>query len=227
MTVEPDQVTLHGQLNVLRPTGPEALNAAAVAVDTMKAALTDLGGVALDATTTGSPLTWLVRQVHTRPEGNPRQGPTGNMYASVQWQVGLRDFTKLAEVQAIVEDPNLHHVHQTIWHLDRDNPAWAAVRADAVIDALRRGREYAAALASQLVALLHLADVGLLGGEGSGPVGRRLAAMAASGGAQHGPSLDPVPQEVSAVVEARFSIAPVDLALLDTDGSPVDSPRPN
>ena len=211
LTVEPDQLSLVGQLNVLRPSGAEALNAAAVALDTMKAALANLGGVPLDSTTSKSPLTWLVRGLHTRPEGNPVSGLTGNVFASVQWQIALRDFTQLQAVQATVADPHLHQIHHPQWHLDRDNPAWSAVRGEAVADAVRRGREYASALGSHLLSLEHLADAGLLGGDGGWPPGRRVS-YAATGLPQQAPSLDPVPQEVSAVVEARFRIAPVDVA---------------
>lgn len=214
ITVEPDQVVFNGQLNVLRPSTAEALQAAAVAVDTMKDALGAMGGVALDSTTTKAPLTWLVRRVHTSPEGNPVQGLTGNIYASVQWQIGLRDWTKLEQVQAVVADPHLHQVHGTFWQLDRDNPAWTVVRAHAVTDAFRRAQEYASALASKLLSLEHLADAGLLAGDGGGPAGRRTVAFAATGAPQRAPNLDPVPQDVSAVVEARFRIAPVDLGRL-------------
>jgi uncharacterized protein YggE len=213
MSVEPDQVTLHGQLNVLRPGGAEALNAASVAVETMLTELIGLGGVALDSTTGRAPLTWLVRRVHTNPERDPNKGLTGNIYASVQVQIGVRDFSLLDRVQAITADPNVYQIHFPQWQLDRDNAAWPAVRSQAVGDAVRRAREYAAALGSELFYLEHLADAGLMASDSGGPrPAARLAAMSAGGPA--GPSLDPVPQELVATVEARFRVSPVYLARL-------------
>jgi uncharacterized protein len=212
-TVEPDQVTLHGQLNVLRPGGPEALNAASVAVETMLAGLIGLGGVALDSTTGRAPLTWLVRRVHTTPEWGPDNALTGNVYASVQMQIGVRDFTLLDRVQAVTADPNLYQINFPQWQLDPDNAAWPAVRAQAVGDAVRRAREYAAALGSELFYLEHLADAGLLARDSGGArPAARLAAMTSGG--PTGPSLDPVPQELVATVEARFRVSPVYLARL-------------
>lgn len=97
---------------------------------------------------------------------------------------------------------------QVSWHVDWDNPAWPEVRAAAIQAAIRKGRDYAAALGGSLLNVEHIADVGLLGG---GETGRyrftsATATLAASGGAEPGtPSLDPVPQELTATIEARFT----------------------
>ncbi|MCW2495004.1 SIMPL domain-containing protein [Jatrophihabitans sp.] len=101
------------------------------------------------------------------------------------------------------------------WHVDPDNPAWADVRAAAIAAAIEKGHDYAAALRGTLLRVEQVADTGLLGG--SEPPGRMraLAAGASRGSSESfgpgAPSLDPEPQEVSAVIEARLiaAIAPV------------------
>ena len=96
-----------------------------------------------------------------------------------------------------------------------DNPAWPGVRAAAVQAAIAKGRDYAAALGGSLRGVEHLADAGLLGGGNTQPglLGRHAMARAASAGGEEpdAPSLDPVPQELAAVVEARFTADGVSL----------------
>jgi uncharacterized protein YggE len=104
------------------------------------------------------------------------------------------------------------------WHVDWDNPAWPLVRADAVQAAIGKGRDYAAALGGTLRSVEHIADAGLLGGGGSsqfGFTGSRVLARAASRGAAEpdAPSLDPVPQELAAVIEARLTADSVSLTM--------------
>lgn len=59
------------------------------------------------------------------------------------------------------------------WSVDDDNPDWALVRADAISAALFKGQDYASALGGSVVAVEHVADAGLLGGDTSArmPVG--------------------------------------------------------
>lgn len=111
----------------------------------------------------------------------------------------------LGAVLARLEAFNLNGVS---WYVDDDNPAWPSVRTAAMEAALRKARDYASALGGSLVSVEHVADVGLLAGSGEGPrVFREMAGRAASArGPVDGveaPSLDPVPQEITAVVEAR------------------------
>jgi len=67
----------------------------------------------------------------------------------------------------------------------------------------------------------HIADAGLLGGSGDGAIAFRStsARMALPAGGDSGepdaPSLDPVPQELSATIEARFTATGVSLPAPD------------
>ena len=77
---------------------------------------------------------------------------------------------------------------------------------DPIRAALRKGRDYAAALGVSLSRVQHVADTGLLGESGDSPEVRRVsrAAFASAGQDTDTPSLDPVPRELAAVIEARF-----------------------
>jgi hypothetical protein len=65
----------------------------------------------------------------------------------------------------------------------------------------------------------HVADSGLLGGAADRPQYQASALRASASGIEHGdaPSLDPVPQEVSAVIEARLRAT---TAVLDAEDEP-------
>jgi uncharacterized protein YggE len=107
-------------------------------------------------------------------------------------------------------------VYQVDWNVDWDNPAWPQVRAAAIQAAIRKGHDYAAALGGSLQSVEHIADAGLLGDSGDGGSfrfsGRASRAMAAgAGGGSDAPSLDPVPQELAATIEARFTATGVAL----------------
>jgi hypothetical protein len=100
-------------------------------------------------------------------------------------------------------------VHHVAWAVDPDNPSWPEVRAAAIRAAIEKGRDYAAALGGSLNRVEHIADVGLLGGERMSSYGRASFAKASSslefaGGMPETPSLDPVPQELIAIIDARF-----------------------
>lgn len=88
------------------------------------------------------------------------------------------------------------------------------VRAAAIQAAIRKGSDYATALGGSLRTVEHVADAGLLGGDGAqhrvaSPMAR---AAAAAGGEPDAPSLDPVPQELVAIIEARLTAGGVSLA---------------
>ncbi len=122
---------------------------------------------------------------------------------------GLLD--ALGEVLAAHEAVSVHHVD---WQVDWDNPAWPDVRAAAIRAAIRKGSDYAAALGGSLRTVEHIADAGLLGGDGAQPRftgAGPMRAAAAAGGESDAPSLDPVPQELVAIIEARFTAGDVPL----------------
>jgi uncharacterized protein len=94
------------------------------------------------------------------------------------------------------------------WGLRPDSPAAERARLDAVGDAVRRARQYAAAVGAELTGLLEISDVGLSGG------GVRVAgAMALMGRFESGePTFDlaPARQEVHGAVEVRFAMSEPD-----------------
>ena len=106
------------------------------------------------------------------------------------------------------------HIQHVLWGVDEDNPAWPEVRAEAVGAALRRGQDYAAALGGRLESVELLADVGLLGLAGSSDAaGLAMSGPGLEPGGPVAPSMDPVPQQLVATVEARFTATGVSLPL--------------
>jgi uncharacterized protein YggE len=129
--------------------------------------------------------------------------------AAVEITIAVRAFELLEALGAVLAAREAVTVHQVTWHVDWDNPAWPGVRAAAVQAAIAKGRDYAAALGASLRGVEHIADAGLLAGSSapSGGTGFHSVAHAASRGGEEpdAPSLDPVPQELAAIVEARLT----------------------
>jgi uncharacterized protein YggE len=131
--------------------------------------------------------------------------------AAVSVQITVRALDLLDVLAARLAAHDALTVHQVSWHVDWDNPAWPQVRAAAIRDAIAKGRDYAAALGGELSVVEHIADPGFLAGDG-----QRWASTSfmSSGGAEgsDAPSLDPVPQILTALIEARFIAAGITLA---------------
>lgn len=214
LTVDPDSVRLPGLLTATADDKAAALRAGAVALRLLTDDLGRAGGAALTARAVRQPLTWSAHRTRTEPEHvvDPSTGQyaaTGRVRAVVSVTVVLRDLGRTDEVGEVLARHEGLALHDALWGVDDDNPAWAQVRAAAVQDAVHKGRDYAAALGGALAGLEHLADEGLLAG--AAEQGWRAAAFSAergSGGLDVGdvPSLDPVPQQLVAVVEARFKV---------------------
>jgi uncharacterized protein len=80
---------------------------------------------------------------------------------------------------------------------------------------MAKGRDYAAALGGRLSAVEHIADPGLIGGEvqhWAGTGGRSVRFASSGGETADAPSLDPVPQELAALIEARFTATGISMA---------------
>jgi uncharacterized protein YggE len=202
---------------------PDAVRAVARALDALTAQVAALGGVALTAESGRSALTWsaYAATTYVEREHNPETGRhelTGQTVASVELQLTSRDFGLLQALGAVFGEQEAFNVNSVNWYVDDDNPAWPAVRTAAIKAAVSKARDYAAALGTSLSSVEHVADVGLLGGSGQAPrvfmekFGRAPSAAGAGGGVEEAPSLDPVPQELTAVVEARFRAASALLA---------------
>jgi uncharacterized protein YggE len=212
--VAPDSAQLNVTIAATRGSKAEAAAEAAAGMDSLRADLGALGGAALDTGTERGPLTWSAQSMATYAEGahdkdTGQYRPTGQMTAAVEVVITIRAFDLLDALAAVLAAGETITVHGVSWHVDWDNPAWQLVRADAVQAAIRKGRDYAAALGGTLRSVEHIADPGLLGGENTqfAFTGGRSVARAASRGAQESdaPSLDPVPQELTAIIEARLT----------------------
>ena len=222
LTVAPDCVILAGVIESSLGSKAEALRAAAASLDGLAANLAALGGVALSPATERGPLTWSAQSATTHVERDHdkktgRYEPTGQVTAMVAVVIEVRDFGTLDALGSVHASHDAFSVRGVSWEVDGDNPAWAQVRAAAIQAAIRKGRDYATALGGSLHGVEHIADVGLLGSNGeSGGLRFNSAqvARAASGpgGEPDAPSLDPVPQELTATIEARFTATGVSLA---------------
>lgn len=92
------------------------------------------------------------------------------------------------------------------WRLRPRSPVYEAARLEAVRDAVRRGRQYAAAFGAELTAVLAVSDAGLSGGD-SARFAVPMAAMARFEAAEPVFDLAPARQEVHGAVEVRFAMS--------------------
>ncbi|MFK0047262.1 SIMPL domain-containing protein [Streptomyces sp. NPDC090741] len=128
----------------------------------------------------------------------------------------LSDFTALGELTTRLADLELTSVDGPWWALRPTSPAHGEARRQAVLEAVQRAREYAAALGADLAALVELAD---LGAENALPAypptapGGGMRTMAFSASEETAPPLDLEPQRqtVHAQVNARFTMTPPQL----------------
>jgi uncharacterized protein len=126
-------------------------------------------------------------------------------------RVTLRDLSVLGELVARLAELELVTVAGPWWSLRPDSPVHREARVAAARDATRRAEEYAAAFGGRLGELIEAADVGLLTSQASAPAPRAFAAArAVSRRIDEAPSLDlePVRQQVTAQVDARFTMVP-------------------
>jgi uncharacterized protein len=148
----------------------------------------------------------------------PSQAPA--YHGAVHHAIIVSGFERLGELMARLAERDQTEVGGPWWGLREDSPVYAQVRVAAVKDAVRRARDYAAALGSELAGLLELADARLLSdsrgqvevlGQPSGRLPHRMRAVPEE------VSIDLVPakQVVRATVEARLTIGEPDLAAVD------------
>ncbi|WP_405494087.1 SIMPL domain-containing protein [Streptomyces sp. NBC_00096] len=129
----------------------------------------------------------------------------------------LNDFTTLGELTTRLADLELTQVDGPWWALRPTSPAHGEARRQAVLEAVQRAREYAAALGANLAALVELADLGAEAPtpfQGARPGGGGMRTMAFSGQEDTtAPALDLEPQRqtVYAQVNARFTMTPPQL----------------
>ena len=219
-SVPPDSAIVMATIDCSRGSKPEAVRAAAAELDGLTADLAAQGAVALEPGTGRHPLTWSAQSATTHVERSyddktGRHQPTGQVIAAVAVVITVRAFGRLDALGAVLAAHEAVSVHGVTWQVDWDNPGWQDVRAAAIQAAIRKGRDYATALGGSLRSVEHIADAGLLGGDGAQPRfagASPMRAAAAVGGESDAPSLDPVPQELAAIVEARFTAGGVHLS---------------
>jgi uncharacterized protein YggE len=216
--VPPDCAVVTAGIACLRGPKAEAVRAAAAELDGLTADLAAQGGVALGAGTGRRPLTWSAQSATTHAERTyddktGRHQLTGRVTAAVAVVITVRAFGLLDALGAVLAAHEAVSVQHVDWQVDWDNPAWPDVRAAAIQAAIAKGHDYAAALGGSLRTVEQIADAGLLGGDNPEHrfSGGRTAYAAAAGGESDAPSLDPVPQELVAIIEARFTAGGVSL----------------
>jgi uncharacterized protein len=212
----PDFVTLHCSITVRADQKVEALEKLAAEQQTLVNRLAELGGAPLTVQTRRAALTWSVGYVGTEDEHDldkttGRHGRTGRVIANAHAVITSRALTRLEDLgRALASVPSLHF-DGVGWHVDADNEQWRGVRSDAIDAAIAKGRDYAAALGGTVTRVEQIADAGLLAGNHGDEVRRAQAASGsvALSGRGAGPAefatLDPVPQVIRAVVEARLA----------------------
>jgi uncharacterized protein len=162
--------------------------------------------------------------IRVSPQLAGRDGPdrAPGYGGAVYHAITVTGFDRLGELMAQLADQELTQVGGPWWELRPGSAVYRRVRVAAVRDAVGRARDYAAALGSDLVGLIELADARLL----SDSRGQAEALTASKAGLPHRVraaaaadqfTVDPVParQVVRATVEARFTIGEPDLAAID------------
>jgi hypothetical protein len=215
--VAPDFAELAGTIAVSKPSKLEAVGEAASMLQRLTDDLAEFGGVALDVETGRSSLTWSAHSTGTHIDWEHdnqtgRRVATGQINATVRIRLRVRAFELLDRLGALLAGHDGFSLHNVSWDVDDDNPTWPLVRAAAIHAAVRKARDYAAALGGSLLHVEHIADRGLLrGGDGIpfSSARRSPRAMSGDGDGPEAPSLNPVPQELVDVIEARFSASGV------------------
>ena len=212
ISVPPDSAELSGAIETTADTKAAALRVVAAALDELTSDLAALGGLPLDVHTARGALTWSARSASTSPEYTDKRtgeyAPTGRTMASVSVLVIVRDLGLLDLLGDRLAASESYRLHQVSWQVDWDNPAWAQVRADAIRAAVAKARDYAATLGGHLSQIEHIADPGLLSAAASErwmSSGAGLARRASMSGEAGWPDLDPVPQELSVLIDARLT----------------------
>jgi uncharacterized protein YggE len=214
--VDPDFVIIETAVSAIADSISAATELVSASVRRLLDVLAELGGAALTTATAKNALTWSTSSLSTGIDYVEKSGRR-HPRASVHLTLAVRSFDLLPPVSAALTSDDHVSLHWVSWRVDEDNPAWRDVRAAAISAALRKGADYADALGGRVAAVHHVADQGLLAGDAPDGSPRRMAlsARAAAATAESDvPSLDPVPQEIRAVIEARLHATTGDLDAL-------------
>jgi uncharacterized protein len=216
--VAPDYAVVDGLIEHTAGVKAEAVRSVAASLDRLLAELATLGAVPFDAAAGRRPLTWSAHSWTTREElyhdqQTMQMERSGQLTATVALRVTVRDMDVLENLSGVLAAAPGLNVHGVTWQADWDNPAWPQVRAAAIAAAIGKARDYAAALGATVQYVEHIADAGLLGGDGASNQVVYSAAFSRGGGRNEAgmPALTPVPQELIATIEARFRSTDVSL----------------
>lgn len=125
--------------------------------------------------------------------------PTGYV-GSIRTKVTVGDLSRIGDLVSHLSLGHMSEVTSLQWALRASSPIHSEIRVAAVHEALRRARDYAAAVGSRLTGLLEIRDVGLRGYE---PYGLRRSTDRIEVF-----DFEPEVQRVSVQVEARFTMTP-------------------
>jgi uncharacterized protein YggE len=224
--VAPDFVTMRCTLSTRAPSKVDALGQLRVVQRALVDALAALGGVPLTVQTRQASVTWSLGSIGTSDEhdfdkATGHHGPTGWVVAEGVAVITARALGRVNELGQVLASVRGMHIDHISWQVDQENEQWRGVRSDAIDAALAKGRDYAAALGGAVTRVEQIADAGLLSPQSDGTLGRRSAdvAMSLAGTAEGGAdlaTLDPVPQVIRAVVEARLTAEVEPLSAGDT-----------
>ncbi|RJL32385.1 SIMPL domain-containing protein [Bailinhaonella thermotolerans] len=132
-------------------------------------------------------------------------------HGTVRLTIVMNEFGALGELLTRLADLELASVEGPRWELRRDSEVHRRAREEAARSAVRRAREYAAALGTRVTGLLEMSDTA----EPVTPFGYESAPLmrAAAMEMDSPPPLDlePEMQIVRAQVQARFTLAPPEL----------------
>lgn len=152
----------------------------------------------------------------------PRERASG-YHGAIHHVVAVTGFDQLGELMAQLTDQDLTEVGGPWWELRPGSPVFREARAAAARDAVRRARDYASALGSELTGLVELADARLQPearsqAEQRGGIAAARLPQRTRAEVPEDPAFDltPARQTVRATVEARFTISPPDLAVVET-----------
>ncbi|WP_415951003.1 SIMPL domain-containing protein [Streptomyces sp. KLOTTS4A1] len=152
-----------------------------------------------------------------RFSGKGRGENIRSYHGHVRLTAVLGDFTALGELVTRLADLELTSVDGPFWELRPDSPVRGEARSQAVREAVKRAREYAAALDTRLAALVELADLGAErhGGANFDAAHVRRVSAGGAGAAEEMAAapidLEPRRQTVQALVNARFTMHPPQL----------------
>jgi uncharacterized protein len=157
--------------------------------------------------------------VRLSPQRVSRPDAKAGYHGVIHHSITVVGFDRLGELMAQLGELELTEVGGPWWDLRPGSGVYREARIAAVSDAVRRARDYANAVGSELAGLVELADAHLLSESRSPAEPRALSSPSARLPQRprvvaEEPVFDlaPARQTIRAVVEARFTITKPDLA---------------